>query len=163
FGFQVSSRPLAERRCAQRLDHDFDTGRADSLDLFRVVGEQPDPGEPEPAHTVRGVRIAARIFGKAEAAVRGEGIGAGAFGHPVALRLRDEPEATPLLFEIDEYTVAGFLDEVEGEAELGSAIAVLGVQRFTVEAAGVNPHEATVGGPAEHQYMTELGLAVDHG
>ena len=131
----------------------------ESVDLLRVVGQDPDARQPEIHEDLSADAVVAKVGWKAELQVRVHGV------QPVLLelvsaQLVEQPDAAALLREIEQDAGAFALDHRERRIELFPAIASKRVEDVARQALGVDPHEYVVAAPYVPLHHRQVVLLV---
>ncbi len=100
-----------------------DSGRFHASHLRRIVGEQPDPVDPERAQHRRRMAIVALVIGEAQPQIRFDGVETAVLQR-IGADFVDEADAAALLAEVQQHAAACLANDAKRLAELGSAIAL---------------------------------------
>src|SRR5690606_27548346 len=129
-GFEITL-VVDPRRHLQRLaPGDLQVIAVESDDLAGVVGEEADGVEPEIEEDLGADPVVAQVRLESEPLVRLDGIQAPVL-QVVGLELVAEPDAAPLLLEVDHGAVALPVDPLHGGMELLAAVASCGAEDVT--------------------------------
>ena len=116
---------------------DLDAQSAQLLDLVGVVGHQPDRLDAELGEHRRGHVVAARVVGKPEDAVGVHGVGPLGL-ESVSADLVGEPDAPPLLAQVEDRALAAPGDFGLGSLELLLAVALHRAEHLARQAFAVD-------------------------
>ena len=137
---QVGAVAAGGRRLAGDAFDNLNAGADESVNFFRVVGEQADTAQAEETQGVGGQGVGAAVGGEAQPAVGFHGVEAAVL-QLVGAQLIHQADAPALLGLIEQHTGAGASDAAQGQFELGAAVAALRRKSIARQALGVNPYQ----------------------
>ena len=130
-------------------------------DLLRIVGQDADAGESEVDEDLRADAVVAQVRRQPEPQVRLDRV------EPLLLQLVgaqlvEQPDAAPLLAEVEQHAPALGLDHRQRRLELLAAVAAQRVEDIAGEALGVHAHEHVLRSLDVALDERDVVLAVEH-